>query len=111
MSESLAEQGETPKEEGSPLLGREEINALELPVTFELASLHLRVEELAAITPGHTFALGGEASSVPVYVRVGGKIAARGRLVDVGGIPGVQITATAESDLSAGEAANTEEGN
>ena len=111
MSESLSEQSETPEEGGSPLLGREEVNALELPVTFELASLHLRVEELAAITPGHTFALGGEAASVPVYVRVGGKIAARGRLVDVGGIPGVQITATAESDLSAGEAANTEEGN
>lgn len=81
------------------------------PLRLNLQVFICEWKNLAAITPGHTFALGGEASSVPVYVRVGGKIAARGRLVDVGGIPGVQITATAESDLSAGEAANTEEGN
>lgn len=77
-----------------PILDEAALAGVELPVTFELASLTLRVEELAALAPGHTFALGGDVASVPVFVRVGGRIAARGRLVDVGGMPGVQITGT-----------------
>lgn len=77
---------------GTPVLDRDAIAALELPVTFELAGLSLRVEEVAAIAPGYTFALGGDVSSVPVFLRIGGRVAARGRLVDVGGMPGVQIT-------------------
>lgn len=77
-----------------PILDEAALAGLELPVTFELASLTLRVEELIALAPGHTFALGGDVASVPVFVRVGGRITARGRLVDVGGMPGVQITGT-----------------
>ena len=99
MTESVSDPAETPENssgaENAPLLQREELNAMELPVTFELASLSLRVEEVAALTPGYTFALSGDASSVPVFLRVGGRIAAKGRLVDVGGMPGVQITGMA----------------
>lgn len=99
MTESVSDPAETPENssgaENAPLLQREELNAMELPVTFELASLSLRVEEVAALAPGYTFALSGDASSVPVFLRVGGRITAKGRLVDVGGMPGVQITGMA----------------
>ena len=88
---------------------RQAVAALELPVTFELARLSLRVEEIAALAPGYTFALNGDASSVPVLLRIGGRIAARGRLVDVGGMPGVQITGMADAaGGSAEESANPE---
>ena len=57
----------------------------------------------------YTFALNGDASSVPVLLRIGGRIAARGRLVDVGGMPGVQITGMADAaGGSAEESANPE---
>ena len=99
MTESVSDPAETPENssgaENAPLLQREELNAMELPVTFELASLSLRVEEVAALAPGYTFALSGDASSVPVFLRVGGRITAKGRLLDVGGMPGVQITGMA----------------
>ena len=53
---------------------------------------HLRLDELAALVPGHTLALGGETPSPVVDIRVAGQLLAQGRLVDVGGMPGVQIT-------------------
>ena len=105
MTESVSEHAAG----GTPLLDREAVAALELPVTFELARLSLRVEEIAALAPGYTFALNGDASSVPVLLRIGGRIAARGRLVDVGGMPGVQITGMADAaGGSAEESANPE---
>lgn len=68
------------------------VGALELPVVFEIGRLHLRLDELAALVPGHTLALGGEIPSPVVDIRVAGQLLAQGRLVDVGGMPGVQIT-------------------
>lgn len=68
------------------------VGALELPVAFEIGRLHLRLDELAALVPGHTLALGGETPSPVVDIRVAGQLLAQGRLVDVGGMPGVQIT-------------------
>lgn len=68
------------------------VGALELPVVFEIGRLHLRLDELAALIPGHTLALGGETPSPVVDIRVAGQLLAQGRLVDVGGMPGVQIT-------------------
>ena len=112
MNNAVSEQSEISEqkaeENGAVLLEQKEINALELPVTFELASISLRVEELAAITPGHTFALGGDVTSVPVFLRVGGRLMARGRLVDVGGMPGVQIVALESSE--AGRSNGIQEG-
>lgn len=93
MSEPVAGTGEEAAADGQPLLDEAAVGALELPVTFELDSLQLRVDELAALRPGYTLALGGDIASVPVGIRVGGRMLARGRLVDVGGMPGVQIVA------------------
>ena len=105
----------------SPSSAAAALGAMELPVTFELASLQLRVDELAALTPGYTLALGGDIASVPVSIRVGGRLLARGRLVDVGGMPGVQIEALEPAgdagdtrpaeDAGAGEDAGLQEGN
>lgn len=82
---------EAARAEAQPLAGTA-VGALELPVVFEIGRLHLRVDELAALVPGHTLALGGETPSPVVDIRVAGQLLARGRLVDVGGMPGVQIT-------------------
>lgn len=95
-SSSLDERSENSP--GAPLVRREELDALELPVSFELATLTLRVDEVAALAPGFTFALSGDASSVPILVRVGGRALARGRLVDVGGVPGVQISSMTQPE-------------
>ena len=121
MSEPAAEHSETTDAGGQPLLDAAALGAMELPVTFELASLQLRVDELAALTPGYTLALGGDIASVPVSIRVGGRLLARGRLVDVGGMPGVQIEALEPAgdagdtrpaeDAGAGEDAGLQEGN
>lgn len=89
---------DVPAPEESPLLDSPTLNAIEVPVTFELASLKLRVEEIASLAPGLTFALGGDVANVPVLLRIGDRLAARGRLVDVGGMPGVQITALLPDD-------------
>lgn len=77
------------------------VGALELPVVFEIGRLHLRLDELAALVPGHTLALGGATPSPVVDIRVAGQLLAQGRLVDVGGMPGVQITRLEEAKDSA----------
>lgn len=76
----------------APTVAPASVGALELPVVFEIGRLHLRLDELAALVPGHTLALGGETPSPVVDIRVAGQLLAQGRLVDVGGMPGVQIT-------------------
>ena len=76
----------------APTVAPAPVGALELPVVFEIGRLHLRLAELAALVPGHTLALGGETPSPVVDIRVAGQLLAQGRLVDVGGMPGVQIT-------------------
>lgn len=93
-----------------PLMESTALDSLELSVVFEIGRLHLRLDELASLTPGHTFALGGSACSPVVDVRVAGRVLAQGRLVDVGGMPGVQITrilqGTQDADREAGEPAS-----
>lgn len=86
-----AVQGDGPAAE-SATVEPASVGALELPVVFEIGRLHLRLDELAALVPGHTLALGGETPSPVVDIRVAGQLLAQGRLVDVGGMPGVQIT-------------------
>ena len=76
----------------APLSGNTAVGALELPVVFEIGRLHLRLDELAVLVPGHTFALGGDTATPVVDIRVAGRVLAQGRLVDVAGMPGVQIT-------------------
>lgn len=115
MSEPVAEHGEEAAAGGQPLLDEAAVGAMELPVTFELASLQLRVDELAALQPGYTLALGGDVASVPIGIRVGGRMLAHGRLVDVGGMPGVQIVALepagAPENAGTAEDAVLQEGN
>lgn len=76
----------------APLSGNAAVSALELPVVFEIGRLQLRLDELAALVPGHTFVLGGDTAVPVVDIRVAGQVLAQGRLVDVAGMPGVQIT-------------------
>ena len=66
------------------------LGTLEVAVTFELDRRLMSITEIAALTPGYTFTLPVEANG-PVTVRANGKSLGTGRLVDVGGVLGVQL--------------------
>ena len=68
-------------------------NDLELRLSFELDRRIITVGELSSIAPGFTFPLTGAADPL-VTVRANGKAVARGRIVDMDGTPGVQVTET-----------------
>ena len=68
-----------------------ELENLDVKLTFELEERTLSVADLKSLAPGYTFTLTSDADS-PVTVRANGRPIARGRLVDVGGTLGVQIT-------------------
>lgn len=80
------------------------VGELELPVVFELERRLLTVRDVEALAPGYTFALGGDALS-PVTLTVNGRPVARGRLVDLNGTLGVQLTEVGLSAREAGEQA------
>ncbi len=67
------------------------VGDLELPVVFELERRLLTVRDVEALAPGYTFALGSDALS-PVTLTVNGRPVAHGRLVDLNGTLGVQLT-------------------
>ncbi|MBO4300189.1 MAG: FliM/FliN family flagellar motor switch protein, partial [Desulfovibrio sp.] len=75
-----------------PLLGQDALGKLELDISFELPGLRLPLEECAQLVAGYTITLPAEAAHLPVSVKVGGKVVAMGRLVDVSGTVGVQLT-------------------
>lgn len=68
-------------------------NDLEIRLSFELDRRIITVGELSSIAPGFTFPLTGAADPL-VTVRANGKAVARGRIVDMDGTPGVQVTET-----------------
>lgn len=65
---------------------------LELTLSFELERRSVAVRDLTALAPGYTFALAADPDA-PVTLRAGGKVLGSGRLVDINGTLGVQITA------------------
>ena len=67
-----------------------DLDGLEMTVSFELGRQLMTVAEIAALTPGYTFALAADLTA-PVQLRVNGQILGSGRLVDVGGALGVQL--------------------
>ena len=68
-------------------------NDLEIRLSFELDRRLITVGELSSIAPGFTFPLANPADSL-VTIRANGKAIARGRIVDMNGTLGVQITET-----------------
>jgi type III secretion protein Q len=64
---------------------------LEVAVSFELERKVMTVSELEALAPGRSFPLGTDPLS-PVTLTVNGRALASGRLVELGGVLGVQIT-------------------
>ena len=69
-----------------------DVNQLEVTLTFELERRLMTVREIGELAPGYTFALGCDGTA-PVTLRVNGKALGTGRLVDMNGVLGVQITA------------------
>jgi type III secretion protein Q len=66
------------------------LDTLEVTVTFELDRRLMSVAEIAALAPGYTFTLPADPNA-PVNIRANGKSLGTGRLVDVGGVLGVQL--------------------
>lgn len=67
------------------------IQNFETIVSFELERRVLNIGDIQAISEGYTFALGCDKDS-PVTLRVNGKAIGSGRLVDMEGMLGVQVT-------------------
>lgn len=64
---------------------------LEITLTFELDRKTMTIGELKSIQPGYTFTM-SDNSATPVTILANGKPVARGRLVDINGTIGVQVT-------------------
>ncbi len=80
-------------EEPEPSMDNTELKDIDIRLTFELERRLITVGDLEALAPGYAFALESDPSS-PVTIRANGKAVARGRLVDMNGTLGVQITET-----------------
>lgn len=66
-------------------------DALEVKLTFELENRTITVGEMKSLQPGYTFTLASDPGA-PVTIVANGKPVAKGRLVDVNGSVGVQLT-------------------
>lgn len=75
------------------IMENSEPKELELRLTFELEQRLITLAELEALAEGYTFALKCDNES-PVTVRANGVPLAQGRIVDINGTLGVQITRT-----------------
>jgi type III secretion system YscQ/HrcQ family protein len=71
--------------------GASALSSLEVPIRFELEKKLLPLAEIEALAPGRAFPLGVDPAS-PVTVTLNGQALAAGRLIDIGGVLGVQIT-------------------
>lgn len=80
-------------EELEPAMNSPEQNDIDIRLTFELERRVITAGELATLAPGYAFALSSDVQS-PVTIRANGKAIASGRLVDMDGTLGVQITET-----------------
>ena len=80
-------------EESAPSMDNSELKDIDIRLSFELDRRIITVGELESLAPGYTFALDCDAAS-PVTIRANGKAIARGRLVDMNGVLGVQIAET-----------------
>ena len=65
--------------------------AIEVELCFELDRQQMSIADIVALVPGYTFTLGCDPLA-PVALRVHGLVVGTGRLVDINGILGVQIT-------------------
>ncbi len=68
------------------------LDSLEVTLTFELERRLMSIAEIGALTPGYTFPLAVDPAA-PVTLRVSGQTIGSGRLVDLNGTLGVQVTA------------------
>jgi len=64
---------------------------IEVTLSFELERRLMTLGDLCALAPGYTFALAAD-KSAPVSLCANGKVIGKGRLVDMNGNLGVQIT-------------------
>ena len=66
---------------------------LDVPVSFDLGELHLKIADLELLQPGHLIELEQDVATISVGLRVGERIIARGMLVAIGKRLGVRVSA------------------
>ena len=76
-----------------PEKSMQQTDSLEVRLVFELEERTITLGELGRLEPGYVFTLTADASA-PVTITANGQAVAKGRLVDVNGAVGVQITET-----------------
>lgn len=75
---------------------------LDVPVTFDLGELHLKIADLERLQPGHILELQQDVATATVALRLAGRRVAEGTLIAVGRRLGVRIgTITARHDPDA----------
>lgn len=80
----------------------QETDQLEVRLSFELDRRTVTLGELKTLEPGYVFRMNATADA-PVTVLANGRPIARGRLVDVGGVTGVQLTQKASLEARAAD--------
>ena len=83
---TLEREPTTPKENTMP-----DTEQMNVRLTFELEERTIAAGDIKSLTAGYTFTLTADPAA-PVTIRANGKPVARGRLVDVNGTLGVQLT-------------------
>lgn len=77
---------------------------LPVTVTFELENRTVTLGELKSLAPGYVFRLAVDPAA-PVTIRANGRAVAKGRLVDVNGVPGVEIVEAVDASSAERQAA------
>lgn len=66
------------------------VGEIEVSLSFELERRSMTVADIGVLSPGYTFALGVDPTA-PVTLCISGRPVGTGRLVDIGGVMGVQV--------------------
>ena len=90
LTDGKAEIEEPLSAEVEPVMDSEH-NDIDIRLSFELDRRSITVGELPQLAPGYVFKLNGDMQA-PVTVRANGKTIAQGRIVDMDGTLGVQLT-------------------
>lgn len=92
LQSRLARHEEMEQEMSSEEMDQQEwLDELELPIQFELDASSLRLDELAAIKPGHIVALDVPVSKAVIRLTCNGQVVGKGQLIAVGDQLGVCI--------------------
>jgi len=81
-----------------PTESSDTLDSMHLPLTFRLGQVHITMNDLQAISPGHVFSADIDPSQPKVDICLGNECVGHGRLVGIGDQLGVEVTAWSTSN-------------